>query len=208
MGDRSPAELLPALYRSVLDEVAALERRGERLQAAQFRAEAIRAYSRSWDATGRRRLEAILRRAERALADAPEPAQPEVGPARFRGNAEAPGSLDHLTAAGDRARRYPVAMPDTVRSTLDRALDALDGLQQLGEDVEDEWTYVTDLGEAWRSRLEEVVAARGDEALTEAASAAVDRVIDEVALISDPHRAIDWLSTFPQVVLVAVGERP
>ena len=56
-------------------------------------------------------------------------------------------------------------MPDTVRSTLDRALDALDGLQQLGEDVEDEWTYVTDLGAAWRSRLEEVVAARGDEAL-------------------------------------------
>ena len=78
LGDRSPAELLPALYRSVLDEVAALERRGERVQAAQFRDEAIRAYSRSWDATGDRRLESILRRAERALADAPEPAQPEV----------------------------------------------------------------------------------------------------------------------------------
>ena len=99
-------------------------------------------------------------------------------------------------------------MPDTVRSTLDRALDALDGLQQLGEDIEDEWTYVTDLGEAWRSRLEGVVAARGDEALNEAASAAVDRAIDEVSLISEAHRAIDWLSTFPQVVLVAVGERP
>ena len=78
MGDRSPAELLPALYRSVLDQVAALEGRGERVQAAQFRVEAIRAYSRSWDAAGRRRLEAILRRTERALADAPEPAQPEA----------------------------------------------------------------------------------------------------------------------------------
>jgi hypothetical protein len=78
VGDRSPAELLPALYRCVLDEVAALELRGERAQAAQFRAEAIRAYSRSWDVTGRRRLESILRRAERALADAPVPAQPEV----------------------------------------------------------------------------------------------------------------------------------
>ena len=99
-------------------------------------------------------------------------------------------------------------MPDTVRSTLDRALDAIDGLQQLGEEIDDEWTYVTDLGEAWRSRLEGVVAGRGDEALNEAASAAVDRAIDEVALISDAHRAIDWLSTFPQVVLVAVGERP
>ncbi len=78
MGDRSPAELLPALYRAVLDEVAALEGRGERGQAAPFRVEAIRVYSRSWDMTGRRRLEAILRRAERALADAPEPAQPEA----------------------------------------------------------------------------------------------------------------------------------
>ena len=99
-------------------------------------------------------------------------------------------------------------MPDTVRSALDRALDALDGLQQLGEDVEDEWTYVTDLGAAWRSRLEEIVEARGDEALAEARAAAVDRAIDEVELISDPHRAIDWLSTFPQVVLIAVRERP
>jgi hypothetical protein len=99
-------------------------------------------------------------------------------------------------------------MPDTVRSALDRALDALDGLQQLGEDVEDEWTYVTDLGAAWRSRLEDVVATRGDEPLAEAQSAAVDRAIHEVELISDPHRAIDWLSTLPQVVLVAVGERP
>ena len=78
MGDRSPAELLPALYRAVLDGVAALECRGERGQAAQFRVEAIREYSRSWDTTGRRRLEAILRRAERALADAPEPAQPDA----------------------------------------------------------------------------------------------------------------------------------
>jgi hypothetical protein len=78
VGDRSPAELLPALYRAVLDQVAALELRGERVQAARFRVEAIGAYSRSWDTHGRHRLEGILRRAERALADAPEPAQPEA----------------------------------------------------------------------------------------------------------------------------------
>jgi hypothetical protein len=99
-------------------------------------------------------------------------------------------------------------MPDTVQSTLDRALDALDDLQQLGEDVEDEWTYVTDLGAAWRSRLEEIAAARGDDELPETGSAAIDRAIEEVGLISDPHRAIDWLSTFPQIVLVAIGEQP
>ena len=33
-------------------------------------------------------------------------------------------------------------------------------------------------------------------------------LIAEVGLITDPHRAIDWLSTFPQVVLLAAGERP
>jgi hypothetical protein len=70
----SPSELLPAIYRAVLDSVAELERRGERLEASRFRTEAIRAYSRSWDAAGRRRLEAILRRAERTIADTPEPA--------------------------------------------------------------------------------------------------------------------------------------
>jgi hypothetical protein len=68
----SPAEQLPAIYRAVLDRVADLERRGERLEASRFRTEAIRAYSRSWDIRGRRRLESILRRAERALAAVPE----------------------------------------------------------------------------------------------------------------------------------------
>jgi hypothetical protein len=71
-GGLSPAEQLPALYRAVLDHVAELEHRGERFEASRFRTEAIRAYSRSWDARGRRRLEAILRRAERALAVTPE----------------------------------------------------------------------------------------------------------------------------------------
>jgi hypothetical protein len=99
-------------------------------------------------------------------------------------------------------------MPDTVRSALGRALEALDGLQQLGEDVEDEWTYVNDLGEAWRGRLDEVVEAQGDDPLDDGRAAAVDRAIEEAGRIVDPHRAIDWLSTFPQIVLVAVGERP
>jgi hypothetical protein len=71
-GGLSPAEQLPAIYRAVLDSVAELERRGERFEASRFRSDAIRAYSRSWDARGRRRLESILRRAQRALAEAPE----------------------------------------------------------------------------------------------------------------------------------------
>jgi len=71
-GGLSPAAQLPAIYRAVLDSVAELERRGERFEASRFRAEAISAYSRSWDIRGRRRLESILRRAHRALAAAPE----------------------------------------------------------------------------------------------------------------------------------------
>ena len=63
----SPAEDLPALYRAVLDGVAQLERAGERREAARIRADAVRAYSRSWDANGRKRLESILRRTERTL---------------------------------------------------------------------------------------------------------------------------------------------
>ena len=64
----SPAEDLPTLYRSVLDGVAELERLGERREAARVRSEAIRVYSRSWDAKGRDRLESILKRAERTVA--------------------------------------------------------------------------------------------------------------------------------------------
>jgi hypothetical protein len=99
-------------------------------------------------------------------------------------------------------------MPDTVRTALGRALEALDGLQQLGEDVDDEWTYVNDLGDAWRNRLDAVAGARGNDPLADDRAAAVDRAIQEAGLIGDPHRAIDWLSTFPQIVLVAIGEAP
>ena len=96
----------------------------------------------------------------------------------------------------------------TVRDAIARAIDAYTSLGELGETIEGEWSYVTDLTEAWRARLDEVAAIRGDDALTAGADAAVDRAIDEVGRIEDPHRAIDWLSTFPQVVLVALGERP
>jgi hypothetical protein len=99
-------------------------------------------------------------------------------------------------------------MPDSIRTAVTRALEAYEALQLLGEDVEDEWTYVQDLAGTWHERLEAVVAERGDEPLPDAVATAVDRAIDEIGRIEDPHRAIDWLSTFPQLVLVAAGERP
>jgi hypothetical protein len=68
MESNSPAEELPALYRAILDRVAALEVAGERAQAARLRTEATDAYSRAWDERARRRLEALLRRSDREAA--------------------------------------------------------------------------------------------------------------------------------------------
>jgi len=94
---------------------------------------------------------------------------------------------------------------ETIHDVLARALDAYTDLALLGEDVEDEWTYVTDLEAAWREHLTRLDDARGHEAASPAVAAAIDRAIAEIGRIEDPHRAIDWLSTFPQVVLAALG---
>jgi hypothetical protein len=96
----------------------------------------------------------------------------------------------------------------TVGQLVERALLAYEELGTLAETIEEEWSYTTELGAAWRERLEVVAAERGSELSDQSEQAAVDRAIDEVSRIRDPHRAIDWLSTFPQVVLSAVGERP
>lgn len=98
--------------------------------------------------------------------------------------------------------------PPTIDALVAQALDAYAGLADLGEEVEDEWSYVADLAEAWRGRFDEVVAARAGTAVEPAVAVAVDAACAEVGRLTDPHRAIDWLSTFPQVVLLALGERP
>lgn len=99
-------------------------------------------------------------------------------------------------------------MPEPLQNVVDRALDAYSSLVELGEALDDEWSYVNDLAEAWRERLTDVADRRGAEAVTEATATAIDRAITEIALIADPHRAIDWLSTYPQVVLLALDETP
>lgn len=96
----------------------------------------------------------------------------------------------------------------TIGQLLESAVTAFDELVTLAEDVEDEWTYVMDLSAAWRERLEALAAKRGSEPATAPEQAAIDLAVDEVGRIGDPHRAIDWLSTFPQIVLGALGERP
>lgn len=94
----------------------------------------------------------------------------------------------------------------TVAQLIDRALAAHAVLTQLGETISDEWQYVTDLGTVWRARMAAVAAARGGEASTPATIDAFAALAAEAARITDPHKAIDWLSTLPQVALLALGE--
>jgi hypothetical protein len=96
----------------------------------------------------------------------------------------------------------------TADEAIDRALAAYTQLTERAEEIEDEWSYVNDLSSAWRERLELAAGAGTTAPLDPAVDAAIDRLIDEVDRITDPHRAIDWLSTFPQVALLALGETP
>jgi hypothetical protein len=98
--------------------------------------------------------------------------------------------------------------PRTVADAIAWFGAAYDDLTSLAEDVEDEWSYVTDLAAAWSARLEEVAVARGTEPLGDGIPDALAALTAELAEIDDPHRAIDWLSTAPQVALLALGERP
>ena len=68
MDDQTPAEVLPSLYREVLETVTRLEHAGQRETALEFRRKALQAYSTRWDARGRRTLEKLNRDAQHALA--------------------------------------------------------------------------------------------------------------------------------------------
>jgi hypothetical protein len=87
---------------------------------------------------------------------------------------------------------------------LASALAALGALADLGETVEDEWTYVTKLAEMGRARIRTAVP-DGDALVPAATAAAIDALAAEAGRITDPHRAIDWLSTLPAVAELALG---
>jgi hypothetical protein len=61
------AEVLPGLYRAVLDAVADLERHGRRHEAAAIRADASRAYAGAWNPATAHRLRVLTARAARIL---------------------------------------------------------------------------------------------------------------------------------------------
>ena len=99
-----------------------------------------------------------------------------------------------------------LAVPATRGAAVAVALAALAVLAELGETIEDEWPYVTALAEAGRARLSTAAGPDPAAPLAPDRVAAVAAACDEIARITDPHRAIDWLSTFPAVVELTLGE--
>lgn len=94
MDGQASAEEFPTLYRTILDAVAELERLGERGEAARVRNDAIAVYSTAWDARGRRKLGALIQRANRVVAgtDRPRANRPHSAAGRR-------AALDRLTSA-------------------------------------------------------------------------------------------------------------
>ena len=72
------AEILPVLYRSVLDAVGRLEARGLRREAATIRADATEAYSGAWNPGAARRMTSLRERAEKVLNSRRGQRQPVV----------------------------------------------------------------------------------------------------------------------------------
>ncbi len=94
----------------------------------------------------------------------------------------------------------------TIASLIDRAQEGFAALAATAEPVDGETQYVADLAIVWEARLRAVAEARGADDAAPEVRDAIEALVAEAALVTDPHRAIDWLSTLPQVALVALGE--
>lgn len=92
MDELPVAEVLPGLYRAVLDAVANLEGRNRRADAAAIRSEATAVYSRAWTPDAARRLRALRTRADR-IGEFRVRSRYETVLESLRGPAARPGDL-------------------------------------------------------------------------------------------------------------------
>ena len=98
------------------------------------------------------------------------------------------------------------AAPEPLDAVLERAVARLLALGELGEQIQDEWQYVNDLVRIHTADLR-ALAVADPRPVDPRSSRAIDLAIEEAGLVADPHRAIDWISTFPQVVRLALETR-
>ena len=96
--------------------------------------------------------------------------------------------------------------PSTVPAgpAIDAAISAFEALVALSEEVEDEWLFVNDLATIYGELLADLRERLGHTEVAASAAGALEEAAAEVRLLTDPHRAIDWLSTLPQVVSFAL----
>ncbi len=99
-----------------------------------------------------------------------------------------------------------VPTPASPAGAVEIALAAYDHLAELAESVEEEWSYVTALADHGRTRLRATAASGPDVPVARLHAVAVAAA--EISAITDPHRAIDWLSTFPAIVELALLPQP
>ncbi len=94
----------------------------------------------------------------------------------------------------------------TVADVISRTRAAFDVLASTAEPVTEELQYLADLETVWGARLRAVGQARGADPAPDGSEEAIAALEAEASAITDPHRAIDWMSTLPQVALAALGE--
>lgn len=97
-------------------------------------------------------------------------------------------------------------MAEELRLVVDRALLALSALEARGGEIGADEVYVAGLADAQRARLRAIADRRGRSVVAADRRRAIDLLCAEADRIDDPHRAIDWLSTFPDLVALALDE--